>query len=99
MRCHLKRNYFFTLLCVVSAICHASSTSHAQDEEIVIMKIFVNKEDKGEYFFLLINGETVYFKAEDLKEIGLKGLFESGHPEIGEETYVSLNSFKTIFIL
>jgi outer membrane usher protein len=89
----------------VIAILLVSSPLHAQDEDVVIMKVLLNAEDKGEYFFLLLNEKAPYFKAEDLEEIGILGIFRNrGHGiyksglfrnernRIKGDTLISLNS-------
>jgi len=87
-----SRQFAFLPCAVVMAVLLVSSPLYAQDEDVVIMKVFLNREDKGDYFFLLLNEETAYFKAEDLMDMGLLGIFKNGGDEIKGDTYISLNS-------
>jgi outer membrane usher protein len=90
---------------VLMAALLAPSSLQAQSDDVVIMKVFLNTVDKGEYFFLLLNEKAPYFKAEDLKKLGLFGIFRNGRyglfrsgtfrnerNRIKSDTYISLNS-------
>jgi outer membrane usher protein len=89
----------------IMTILLVSAPLQAQSNDVVLMKVILNGEDKGEHFFILLNEKAPYFKAEDLSEIGLIGIFRNGRYglyrsgifkneryRIKSDTYISLNS-------
>jgi outer membrane usher protein len=96
MRDILERRYRVLLPGAVTsafmAILLVSSLLYAQSNEVVIMKVVLNAEDKGEYFFLLFDEKNPSFKVEDLKEMGLIGIFRYGAEELETGGYLSLKS-------
>ena len=88
----IRNRLFLSTFLAVLVIALLSSPLPAQDDDMAIMKVILNSEDIGEYFFLLLNEKTAYFKAGDLREMGLIGIFMGKAGDIGNETYISLNS-------
>ena len=60
--------------------------------ETVVLKVFVNTEDKGDYILLLTDEKDVLLRSEELNEIGFKDVPGSSKRSIGQRKYVSLQS-------
>ena len=61
-------------------------------ESTVIMKVFVNAVDKGDYFFILSPQGDVLIAAEDLREMGLDKLFQTEERTMAGKRNISLSS-------
>lgn len=85
-RCvHYNIFFFVIILSLILNITIASS------QETVILKMILNKEDKGEFFLILAPDNDVWIKRDELNNIGLKeGL--GNDIRFAQETYVSLRS-------
>ena len=65
--------------------------SHASDK--VIVKVYLNTEDKGERFVLLTPEGDALFLREDLLEMGFKEISRDSETSIEGKNYVSLRSY------
>lgn len=72
----------------------SSARTHAAEGamEKVIMKVFLNTEDKGEYFLLMAKDGVVLAGRKDLLDIGLIKLPLDAGVTVDEEVYVPLHS-------
>jgi outer membrane usher protein FimD/PapC len=60
--------------------------------EMVIMKVFLNTEDKGEHFLAMTPEGDVLFPAGELKDMGIKEIPEGVEVEVEGEEYIPLDS-------
>jgi outer membrane usher protein len=60
--------------------------------EMVIMKVFLNTEDKGEHFLVMTPEGDVLFPALELKDMGIKEIPEGVEVEVEGEEYIPLDS-------
>jgi outer membrane usher protein FimD/PapC len=61
------------------------------EQELVILKVVINKDDRGEFFLIMSEDRDIWIKREDLNRLGLKrGVGRDIRHE--GETYVSLMS-------
>ena len=63
-----------------------------QASETVVLRIFVNTEDKGDYFMLLTKEADVLLRLPDFLEIGFRETANVPETTIEQEKYVSLKS-------
>jgi outer membrane usher protein len=56
------------------------------------LKVLLNEEDKGEYFFLLTPADDVLFLKQDLFEMGIKDVPEDVEIRVEDKEYVPLKS-------
>ncbi len=67
------------------------SARKALAEELVVMKIVLNREDMGEFFLVLTTDNDIWVKKDDIDSIGLKDGLGSER-SFDQETYISLKS-------
>lgn len=63
-----------------------TTLAFSQNTKTIVLKVYLNAEDKGEYFLQLTPERDVLFSYEDMKELGLESLIEKG------EQLISLKS-------
>jgi len=85
----MKVKFFHPLLLAVFAAIFFVSPAHPAEK--VIMKVYLNTEDKGEYFIMMSDKE-VLFRTKDLLEMGFVKIPVKSTVKIGDEDYTPLNS-------
>lgn len=67
----------------------------ALSQELAVLKLILNTEDKGEFFLILAHDNDIWIKRNDLENIGFKkGLGRD--IQFARETYVSLKSISEL---
>jgi len=64
--------------------------------EKVIMKVYLNTEDKGEHIFLLTPEDIVLFPLSDLQDLGFNDLPKETEVVVEGERYISLNKLSGV---
>jgi outer membrane usher protein len=70
----------------------------SQAAEKVIMKVFLNTEDKGECIFILTTEQVVLFPLKDLLDMGFKNPPKETEVEVERERYISLNKLSGVSV-
>lgn len=86
MRCAVRSIYFSLL-----SACLLACSFPAYAEDLIVLRMLLNGEDKGEFFMVLAEDNAVWIRRDDLKKAGLvDGL--GTDIEFDGERYVSLSS-------
>src|SRR4030067_1751191 len=67
----------------------------ALSQELAVLKLVLNTEDKGEFFLILAHGNDIWIKRNDLENIEFKKVL-GRDIQFAQETYVSLKSISEL---
>ncbi len=85
-RCALHNVLFLVIILSLNV-----NAKIALSQEAIILKVILNKEDKGEFFLMLTPDNDIWIDKDDLNNMGLQeGL--GRNVRFAQETYVSLRS-------
>lgn len=89
-----NRSYFISAALILFPL--LSFPVYLQASEMVVLKILINTEDKGDYFMLLTEEGDVLLRRKDLPEIGFKDVSSGSETMIEEMSYISLKSLSPL---
>ncbi|MFC1855475.1 fimbria/pilus outer membrane usher protein [Thermodesulfobacteriota bacterium] len=85
-----KIHCYISLFLFFAGILLFPQTIFANGTEEIIINVFINMEEKGNYFILVAEDEDVLFLKSDLEELAL--VLSDKNIEVNSEGYISLNS-------
>lgn len=86
----MTRRIFTAGICLFVLSFFLNTPSYGAEK--IVMKVYLNAEDKGEYFVVMTPEKGVLIRLKDLLEMGFKDFPKGAEVRIGGEEYIPLHS-------